>query len=333
MKSIPCNTIKNKPPLYILDSNACLEFSRFYYDGKCSSDSHVQFIKNILVEAQNNGGSFQFELAISELSFDYGSNSINAKMAQQLYFGIDSLITKISAKELLTYTSSIGKLYHIERDSHCNIDSILNCNFPKALIPNDELVLLFFLSYLYRLKIQELYQTRHIDPISKVKNLFCYMIDTVGVFGDIEFQLGKMLFLNQNNSKTIKKLLKVDHVISVPLLINTVTDIVFYRISRKIGNDLLIPVFLITDDSSIQELYSINKMVLESNIGPNISMDCSDVNQKYYDDFQKYYMRNIYPTMQKRFIFPYDINSHRSDIISTIYSEIKKLEKIVITKV
>lgn len=98
MKSIPCNTIKNKPPLYILDSNACLEFSRFYYDGKCSSDSHVQFIKNILVEAQNNGGSFQFELAISELSFDYGSNSINAKMAQQLYFGIDSLITKISAK-------------------------------------------------------------------------------------------------------------------------------------------------------------------------------------------------------------------------------------------
>lgn len=333
MKSIPCNTVKNKPPLYILDSNACLEFSRFYYDGKCSSNSHVQFIKNILIEAQNNGGSFQFEWAISELSFDYGSNSINSKMAQQLYFGIDSLITNISAKELLTYTGSIGKPYHIERNSHCNIYSILDCNFPKALIRDDKLVLLFFLSYLYRLKIQELYQTNHIDPIKKVENLFSYMIDIVGVFGDIEFQLGKMLFLNQNNSKTIKKLLKVDNVINVPLLINTVTDIVFYRISRKIGNDLLAPVFFITDDSSIQELFSANKIVLESNIGPNISMDCSEVNQKYYDDFQKYYVQNIYPTMKKRFISSYDINSHRLDIANTLYSEIKELEKIVITKV
>ena len=157
MKSIPCNTIKNRPPLYILDSNACLKFSRFYYDGKCSFDSHVQFIKNILLEVQNNGGSFQFELAISELSFDYGLNSINTKMAQQLYFGVDSLITNVSAKELLTYSGSIGKPYHIERDSHCNIRSILDCNFPKALLADDELVLLFFLSYLYRLKVQELY--------------------------------------------------------------------------------------------------------------------------------------------------------------------------------
>ena len=142
------------------------------------------------------------------------------------------------------------------------------------------------------------------DPIRKVESLFHYMIDTIGVFGDIEFQLGKMLFLNQNNSKTIKKLLKVDHIINVPLLINTVTDVVFYRISRKMGDALLIPVFLISGDSSIQELYSVNKMVLESNIGPNISIDLSNVNKKYYDDFQKYYIQNIYPTMQKRFISP-----------------------------
>lgn len=52
-------------------------------------------------------------------------------------------------------------------------------------------------------------------------------------------------------------------------------------------------------------------------------MDCSDVNQKYYDDFQKYYVQNTYPTLKKRFLFSDDINFHRSDIANTLYSEIK----------
>lgn len=331
MKIIPCNYFTHGEPFYMLDSNAYIEFARFYYKGKCSSKERTDFIKALLLFTRERGGRFEYELAGNEAAFDYGLNDKNIDSWNQVFSAVDTLIMEVPTDEISGVRKPVEKPFLPDRNNSCDYKSIFDCNFPQIFIPEESLCNVFYISYLYRIKIQELYQDKTLHPIDRINTLFDYMTKTICIFGDIEFQVAKMLFVGQRDEQTAKKLLKVDKEITVALLNNTVSDIVMFRIAHEMATRLPVPVFYITGDKGLQRTFELNKTLISSNFNiASVSEDNSDIKHALKGAWQELYESKIYPVMKSKFIMSPFVVRDLDVIIKRVKEEIVKIEREII---
>jgi len=331
MKVIPCNSIQLGAPFYILDSNTYIEFARFYYNGKCSSAARTDFVRFLLLHAREMNASFLYDISGNETAFDYGLNGRNDDSWEQVFTAVDSLITKIPTESIIRNRCSVKKTLYPYRETACTYYSVFETAFPQTLFPDPSFRNIFYLSYLYRIKIQELYQNKTLSPIERIENLFDYMTSVIGIFGDIEFQLAKMLFIGQGDVQTAKKLLKVDEKINVALLNNSVLDIVQFRIARIIGTYFPNPVFYVTGDKGLQRIFELNKALISSSCNlASVSEDMSDIRSSAKKNWQELYERKIYPVMKEKFVMSHFIQRDFDSVISQIKNEIILIEQIII---
>lgn len=331
MKIIPCNHFAYGEPLYMLDSNAYIEFARFYYKGKCSSKERTDFVKSLLIFTRERGGRFEYELAGNEAAFDYGLNDKNIVSWNQVFSAVNSLIVEVPTDKINGERTPVEKSFQPDRNNSCDCKSVFDCNFPQIFIPEENLCNVFYISYLYRIKIQELYQDKSLRPIDRINTLFNYMTKTIGIFGDIEFQVAKMLFIGQRDEQTAKKLLKVDKEITVALLNNTVSDIVQFRIAHEMGTILPVPVFYVSGDKGLQRTFELNKTLISSNFNiASVSEDQSDIRPALKDAWQELYDSKIYPVMKSKFIISPFVVRDLDAIIKQVKEEIVKIEREII---
>lgn len=332
MKAYRCNQFDTGSPLYFLDSNAFVELGRFYQNGRCSSREICDSLKKLIINAQCTGGRFEIDLVANELSFDYGTNKINIDVKHRAIQAVETLIEQIPKEELDTFIRPTNKQFIRERNQCCNYKSIFDCNFPQVFLNDDTMCDLFYISYLYRLKIQELYQAKHLTPMDRVKQLFYYMTDTIELFGDIEFQVGKMLFIGDKSVQFAKSLLKVDTRISVALMNNSVADIVLFRIARMMGAMFACPVYFVTSDKGLQSIFETNTdLIICNQLLPRLYEDSSDVRPSLQNDWELFYKHAIYPTMYRNFITSFLYEKDMDITMDKVKNEIKKLESAVIS--
>lgn len=331
MKIIPCNNIQFGEPFIILDSNAYIEFARFYYNGKCSSPERTDFVRCLLVFSRVLNGRFQYDIAGNEAAFDYGLNDRNADAWEQAFSAVDSLVVKVPTEDIIGIRQPVEKPFYPYRDRTCFYKSVFETNYPRVFSIDENPCDAFYISYLYRIKIQELYQDKTLSPIERIEHLFDYMTDTIGIFGDIEFQTAKMLFIGHRDTQTAKKLLKVDEHIDIALLNNTVSDIVQFRIAHAIGMRFSIPVFYVTGDKGLQRIFELNKTLISSNYNiASVSEDLSDIRPTLKKDWQELYEAKIYPVMKRIFIMSPFIKRDLDSIIKRIKEEIVNIERKII---
>ena len=330
MKTYLCSHFETGSPFYFLDSNAFIELGRFYQSGRCSSQEICDSLKALIINAQRTGGKFEIDLVVNELSFDYGTNKLNIEARQRTVQAVENLIEKIPIEELDTFTRPTNKQFVKERNQCCNYKTIFDCNFPQVFLNDETMCDLFYISYLYRLKIQELYQAKHLTPMDRIKQLFYYMTDTIELFGDIEFQVGKMLFIGDRSTQFAKSLLKVDKPINVALINNSVADIVLFRIVRMMGAKVTCPVYFVTSDKGLQSIFETNTDLLTSNqLIPSLCEDSSDVRPTLRSDWDLFYEQAIYPTMYRNFITSFLCKKDMAVTMDRVKKQIKKLEAIL----
>lgn len=309
-----------------MDSNAYIEFSKFYYTGKCSSAEITDYVKKLLLYTQSIGGAFIYEFAANETSFDYGTNGMNVDVVRQMVFAVDTLITQFSSNEILLHKGTVGKPLYIHRDNTCNYKSVFESNFPQIFVGDKNVTELYYLSYLYRLKIQEIYQQKSLSPLEQIKQIFFYMNNTIGVMGDIEFQLAKMLFLGDQSYETAKSILKVDKSINLKLINNTVTDIVLFRFCKMMASLLTLPVFFVSGDDGLTRIFELNETLVSSSNMLSCSQDLSDVKPTLQSEWDEFFYEEIAPQTQKNFMLAVIGTKTYEGKAETIKKEIISLE-------
>jgi hypothetical protein len=331
MKIISCNNDRFGEPLIILDSNTYIEFAHFYYNGKCSSPERTNFVRCLLVFSRILNGSFQYDIAGNEIAFDYGLNDKNDDAWEQAFSAVDSLVVEVPTEDIIGFRRPVEKPFYLHRNNLCLYKSVFETNYPRVFSIDNNPLDVFYISYLYRIKIQELYQDKALSSIKKIEHFFDYMTDTIGIFGDIEFQVAKMLFIGHQDSQTAKNLLKVDKHIDVALLNNTVSDIVQFRIAREIGTRLSTPVFYVTGDKGLQRMFELNKTLVSSNFNiGSVSGDLSDIRPTLKKAWQELYEVKIYPAMKRKFVMSPFIKRDLDSIIRQVKEEIVKVERKII---
>lgn len=329
-EAILCSENSSKQSLYVLDSNVYLDLARYFYTGHFKDNVEKEQALSWLIQARRDG-QFTYEHAAIETSFDYGTNSINVKAQGQLFFAVDTLVTEMNDTEMKAGIAR-NKIHNdIQRDNTDNLKTIFDCNLPMFLFDNEKGMLpIFYFPYLYCLKIQSLYRDNTLGPMEKVKKLYQYMLDDIGIIFHIEFQLGKMLFIGDQESESIaRKLLKPEKQASVRQVTNSIVDIALYRLCKHMADvpgRTAYSIYFVTSDKALQKLFSISESLVT---GINISelhTDNTDVKRKHLGEWQDFYSKEILPTTELRFNTPFLVDENRGIIQRNMEHGIRQLE-------
>lgn len=321
-------------PYYFVDSNICLELGRLYYKGKCSNEKVREDLIQLIEKNRNRNGGFFTNYAVSELSFDYGLNSINIDEMKRLDFALKQIISSMGIANIKEHKGIDNKPI-VERNQAYTYNSIYECKLPQIMsgslfkIGMDKI---FYMSYLYRLKIQELYQDKEVSSIDKMRNLLSFANTEINAISGIEFQLAQMLFVGAEKEVQIaKKLLKVDHKVTLKLINNTVVDIFLFRLSQKLAtlpqSLMIYPnayIGFLTSDEGLAKIFEKNKIIVSSGFGADLSEGDVQIRPSLQSEWNEFYYREALPIFEKKFKLSYMPQKLE---YSKIEMNIKRLEK------
>lgn len=324
---------------YMIDTNILINIAKFYFNGRCGNDEVLtKQITEFILKCRKNG-ILNYDYAILESSYDYGTNEINTDVMNKFMMVIDTLFMYCKDKEVINNIKQI-KPFCKER-SQGEIKSIFECKLPRMLF-NDPIVSInnFYLIYLYFLKIYYL-ENINMEPMEKVKCLYSYMINDINCFLAHEFILGQMIFVGTYKDKSIaegimkfKKISKGKSAIKV--IINALIDIMSYRrmtVNVDIGIKENMPInwIFVTQDIELQNYIELNTnfttVISNDKISDSFSHEFIP-EEKYYAEWNEFYTNILNPNAKKRFI-EYLTDSKDNVNNNKIIEEIKFYENIV----
>lgn len=334
--------ISGSPKMYFIDSNILLAICQFYYKGKCDTEGITEDLIEFILEARRDG--VQNEFAITEICYDYNTNSLNCEQMQKIMIAYDDLVMYMSEKEIRNYAGTT--IIEAKRNAKRSLTykTIFDSKLPDFFFSEvKEMKIVFYQIYLYLLKIYSLYNNHTMDPLEKVKDLYRFMTEEIDLFLGYEFYMGVMLFIGVNQEKDIAKgIFKPRQSSDLHHILNCAIDVFQYRMvcffadfSAKGG--FPVNAFLVTLDESLQDYIEHNvayNTVISQNMVTPLNEFLVKIDGKYEEEWEQFYREKYMPEMYERYM-----NLHlceiddakRNEISNKIYVNIVELEKEVLT--
>lgn len=333
--------LPGSPKMYFIDSNILLAMCQFYYKGKCSTEGIIEELKDFILRARMYGIQNQF--AITEICYDYNTNSLNCEQMQKIMIAFDNLSMNMSKAEIVNHKEATYLEAKSNERRFVKYKSILDCKLPEFLFASDaDMKVSFYEIYLYLLKIYSLYNSNTIEPMDKVKQLFEFMTEEIDVFLGYEFYMGVMLFIGVNNEKDIAKgIFKPRQRPELHHILNSAIDIFQYRMVCFISDFFASigepkNVYFVTLDTCLQEYIEHNmayNTVISSNMITPINEYVVRIDGKYEDAWKTFYNEVYEPRLHERYIQLHMKaldDEKRNEIRERIFSNIMELEKMLL---
>lgn len=297
--------------LYLIDSNILIALGNFYYKGKCTPKELTQEIRKFIMKARLYG--IDNEFSIIELCYDYNTNELNNEAMQKLMIAYDNLTEVMQEKEIENH-KGVGDIFiHNKKKQVKKYNSIYESKFPSFLLrkETEEIKTLFYVMYLYMLKIYQLKRERSMKPLEKINNLFEFMTNEIDVLLSSEFFMATLLFIGEHNEKKIaEKIFKPKQTPELKYILNGLMDLFQYRMAMLIAQkseEIEEPIFVkfVTADKALYDFISRSygySLIISKNMMTPINTYEFQVEEKYKDEWKKYFEKTLEPIMKKRLV-------------------------------
>lgn len=334
--------VSGSPKMYFIDSNILLSICQFYYKGKCDTEGITEDLVEFILEARKEG--IHNELAITEICYNYNSNSLNCEQMQKIMIAYDNLVVYMSEKEIRNHGGTTTIVAKKNDKRSAVYKTIFECKLPEFFFTEvKEMKIVFYEIYLYLLKIYSLYNNHTMDPMDKVKELYRFMTEEIDLFLGYEFYMGVMLFIGVNQEKNIAKgIFKPRQSPELHHILNCAIDVFQYRMVCISADSLTkagfpVNAFLVTLDESLQEYIEHNvayNTVLSQNMITPVNEFLVKIDGKYEEEWKQFYREKYGPEIYERYM-----NLHlceiddatRNEMSNKICDNIVALEKEVLT--
>ncbi|QIB69294.1 hypothetical protein Ami103574_08140 [Aminipila butyrica] len=325
--------------LYCIDSNILINVGKFYFDGRCGRDDTLtEQVKKFIILCRNTG-TIIYDYALLEISFNFGTNKINADVMNKFMMVIDTLFMNCADEEVINHAPQFKPFCKEKLSGEFN--SIFDCKLPQIIF-SDEIgsLKIFYLMYLYTIIIFYLSNCK-IEPMEKVKKLYAYMTEEINCFMAHEFQLGQMIFIGTQKEKNIAEgIMKFGKIkkgkSAIRILINALLDIMSYRRLTMIKDMSILqkaPVssIFVTQDQGLQNYIELNSDFKTVINGDKITDSFTSEfvpEEKYLIEWKEFYYETIITNAKNRFM-EYHLGRKREVDQEKILKEIKYYEKLI----
>lgn len=328
----------NAPTMYIIDSNILIAMGQLYYNGKCNIADTTD-LKEFIIKARME--AIQYEFALTEICYDYNTNSQNSDQMQKIMIAFDNLVMNMSIAEIRNHTGAVVPDARRNDKRTVRYASIYDCKLPGYFFAdNASMKVLFYELYLYLLKVYSLYNDHSINNMDKVRELYRFMTKEIDLFLGFEFYMGVMLFIGVNTEKNIVTgIFKPREHPELQHIMNCAIDIFQYRMAcweadefKSLGK--LVNIVLVTADKYLQEYIDHNSTyntVISANAITPINVFNVQISDKYRDSWDSFYNGEYSQDMHDRYMKAHlNNNTDATSIRDRIYRNICILEKEVL---
>ena len=331
--------------MYLIDNNVLVDMCRLYYKGCCVHSDETEALKRFIIHARKFG--IQCHFALMEGSFNWKTNQLDVARMQRTMIAFDALVVSMSDQEIMNHSGSFDpdiKPANIQKS--VKYESVFDCRLPKMMFEDGEMRYLFYVVYAACLKIRILQREKNVLLLTKVKELFRFMVHDLNLFLDKEFFLATQLFLGKGEEQNIARgILKPNKAMDVKSLVNAAMDIFQYRmgcfIVESSRNLLHIPakIILVTQDNAFQQYMERIKTPMtlssENTITPFDEVSFS-IQDRFVDEWETYYNTQIWPEIKRRAIESHMhemTETERKERLVTIRECIEMMEKQLAGKI